>query len=235
MTAQDDSHSAVVSPEVGHRSAGRSSTMSEHPLSDAAMATLRRLADFGPEPKSEVNPGVGRRAPFDDVRGTSCEGGRTCRVRTRRAPATWHTFELRTQGGAFGQRATDMATTNWPGSATATNSISAILASSPKATEPFRDWIRDCFCAGFGSAPKLVDAVVLALRMGHSTDVAVDLLRAAVAEGWITRCSKEDRGTILPRMRKAGYAVSEDLCYGYEPARGNKAALAFIAASEATQ
>lgn len=47
--------------EVGHRSAGRSSTMSEHPLSSATMATLRRLADFGPEPKSEVNPGVVRR------------------------------------------------------------------------------------------------------------------------------------------------------------------------------
>lgn len=126
-------------------------------------------------------------------------------------------------------------TTTWPGSATAANSISSILAGSPKATEPFRDWIRDCFFVGFGSAPKLVDAVVAALRMGHSTDVAVDLLRAAVTEGWLTRCPKEDRGTILPRMRKAGYAVSEDLCYGYEPARGNAAALAFVAASEVNQ
>jgi len=128
-----------------------------------------------------------------------------------------------------------MATTNWPGSATATNSISAILASSPRATEPFRNWTRDCFFVGFGSAPKLVDDVVLALRMGHSTDVAVDLLRAAVAEGWLTRCSKEDRGTVLPRMRKAGYAVREDLCYGYEPVRNSAAALAFIAAPEANQ
>lgn len=117
----------------------------------------------------------------------------------------------------------------------AAKSISSILAGSPKATEPFRDWTRDCFFVGFGSAPKLVDAVVLALRMGHSTDVAIDLLRAAVAEGWLTRCSKEDRGTILPRMRKAGYAVSEDLCYGYEPVRGNAAALAFVAASEVNQ
>lgn len=34
---------------------------SEHPLSSVAMATLRRLVDFGPEPKCEVNPGVVRR------------------------------------------------------------------------------------------------------------------------------------------------------------------------------
>lgn len=98
--------------------------------------------------------------------------------------------------------------------------VAAVLAGSPKAEVPFRAWLADCFGTGFGSAPKLVDGVIEAVKGGHSTDVAIELLRAAVADGWVTRCAKEDRGTNLPRMRKAGYAVTPDLCHGYEPVRG---------------
>ena len=110
----------------------------------------------------------------------------------------------------------------------ARQTIFAVLASSPKASEPFRAWLAGMFDTRFGSAKALLDSVIPALRQAHSTDTAVDLLRGAVAEGWVTRCPNEDRGTILGAMRRGGYAVQPELCYGYEPVLASAEARLFL-------
>lgn len=97
----------------------------------------------------------------------------------------------------------------------------------------FHGWLDNCFATRRGEPWKLVEPINKLSRGAQET--GLELLRAAVAEGWITMCEKEDRGSSFASMRRAGYAVSPEMCHVFEPVLTCEAACAFLAAGAEPQ